>query len=58
MGVKGQDILNSHVDQFLKRIGTVQRFTVFADALTTLIEVWHDYVDSARFSADGSYHAL
>ena len=59
--VRGDDILNTHIDQLMKCIGTVKRLSSDTFVLATLIEIWHDHVDSAGFSAysgDNTLHIL
>ena len=54
-------ILNTHIDQLMKCIGTVKRLSSDTFVLATLIEIWHDHVDSAGFSAysgDNTLHIL
>ena len=61
MCVKGDDILNTHVDQLMKCIGTVKRLSSDTFVLAALIEIWHDYVDSAglsAYSSDNTLHIL
>ena len=58
MCIKGDDILNTHIDQLMKCIGTVKRLSSDTFVLAALIKIWHDYVNSAGFSADGSNDTL
>ena len=59
--VRGDDILNTHIDQLMKCIGTVKRLSSDTFVLAALIEIWHDYVDSAglsAYSSDNTLHIL
>ena len=61
MCIKGDNILNTHIDQLMKCIGTVKRLSSDTFVLAALIEIWHDHVDSAGFSAysgDNTLHIL
>ena len=58
MCIKGNDILNTHIDQLMKCIGTVKRLSSDTFVLAALIEIWHDHIDSAGFSADSGDNTL
>src|SRR5699024_10208228 len=49
MSIKGDDVVNSHTDQFLKAQSAVQRFPAGSLVLTALIQERHDNVDSPGF---------
>ena len=58
VGVKGDDVLNTHADQFLQGQGAVQGFSAGALVLAAFIEEGHDYIDPAGFAAHGCDDAL
>ena len=53
MGIKGNDVIDSHTDQFLKSQSTVQRFSPGPFVLTAFIKERHDHIDSSGFSSYG-----
>ena len=52
MCVKGDNIVDTHVDEFLQGDGAVQRFSGSALMLSALIQERHDDSDSSGFTAD------
>jgi hypothetical protein len=58
MGVKGDDVVNSHAHHFLQRQCAVKRFPGSALVLPAFIEIRHDYGDSSGLSAHGGNNPL
>ena len=54
MGVKSNDIGDTHLYQLLKGQGTVQRFSFCSFVLTALIKKRHDHIDPVGFSGGSS----
>ena len=52
-GIKGDDIVNAHIAQFLKRQCTVERFSGGTLMLAALIEERHNDSDSSGLSSAG-----
>ena len=52
MSIEGDDILHTHVYQFLKCSCAVKRFSACTDILTAFVQIWHDDVYSAGLAAD------
>ncbi len=53
MCVKGNDIVNAHIDHFLQCECTVERFPGGSFALPAFIKKWHNDGNSSGFTADG-----
>ena len=53
MGVKGNNIGNSHSLQFLQRAGAVQGFPVAAAVLAPAVQQGHNHADPVGLSAGG-----
>ncbi len=58
VGIKGNDVGNSHADQLFQCKGTVQRFDLGALVLTALVEKRHDHADTAGLSRGSSNETL
>ena len=58
MCVKSDDVVYTHANQFLERECTVEGFSGTSLVLSALVQEWHNYVDTAGFSTDGSNHSL
>ena len=52
MGVKSDEIGDTHVHQFLDRIGAVERFPSVSFMLPAFIEKRHDHVDPVSLAVD------
>ena len=53
VSVEGDDVVDAHIRQLLKRQGTVQRFSLGALMLTALIQERHDHIKPVRFAVGG-----
>lgn len=50
VGIKGENIADTHIDQFFQSEGTVKRLSLCALMLAAFIEEWHDHIDAVRLS--------
>ena len=58
MGVKRDEIADTHLGELLERIGTVQGFPSVAPVLSALVQERHDHTDAVGFSVCRSYDTL
>ena len=58
MGIKGDDIIDSHAYQLFQSLGTVKGFPAGTPELAAFIEKRHYHVDAACFPADRRDHPL
>ena len=58
VGIEGNDVIHTHVNQFLKSKRTVEGFPHGTLMLTALIQIGHNDRDAAGFTADCGNGAL